>query len=89
MIAGLPSLAPVPVDVAYTRRESLDLRVVEYLLCACAVLFLYVYCIAFAERVRKVMPSLKYHFPPPPARRGLRTRPMTDDQKAMNAIFLR
>ncbi|CAM9725244.1 unnamed protein product, partial [Ectocarpus sp. 12 AP-2014] len=36
-----------------------------------------------------VLPSLKYHFPPPPARRGLRTRPMTDDQKAMNAIFLR
>lgn len=37
----------------------------------------------------QVMPSLKYHFPPPPARRGLRTRPMTGDQKAMNAIFLR
>ncbi|CAM9695763.1 unnamed protein product, partial [Scytosiphon promiscuus] len=36
-----------------------------------------------------VLPSLKYHFPPPPARRGLRTRPMTDDQKAMNVIFVR
>lgn len=42
-----------------------------------------------ALSISQVLPSLKYHFPPPPARRGLRTRPMTVDQKAMNAIFLR
>jgi hypothetical protein len=38
---------------------------------------------------KNCLPSLKYSFPPEPPRRGLKARPMTADQKATNAVFLR
>jgi hypothetical protein len=38
---------------------------------------------------KRCLPSLKYSFPPEPPRRGLKARPMTADQKATNAVFLR
>lgn len=36
-----------------------------------------------------LLPSLKYSYPPPPPKRGLKVRPMTEDQKATNVIFMR
>lgn len=36
-----------------------------------------------------VMPALQYTYPPEPPRRGLKSRPLSVDQKATNAIFLR